>query len=236
MSKRTSRSSIFRNWRNAWHKAPHTPKNRLYAYIDMLFIDHGLLRMIYSNRFRVGKQVFRSNHPTPLGVGHAARNGIKTIINLRGENDFGTNLLSSEACVKYGVKLIEFRTHSRKLPTKETINAAKVLFEEVEYPVLLHCKSGADRAGLMSALYLILHEGHPVSEAKKQLHWRYGHFRQARTGILDFFFDTYEKENAREPIDFLTWVNEKYDPATMNAAFKSRSWANTVVDSILRRE
>ena len=27
------------------------------------------------------------------------------------------------------------------------------IFDEIEYPVLLHCKSGADRAGFMSTLY-----------------------------------------------------------------------------------
>jgi protein tyrosine/serine phosphatase len=27
----------------------------------------------------------------------------------------------------------------------------------LEYPVLFHCKSGADRAGMMAALFLVLH-------------------------------------------------------------------------------
>ena len=30
------------------------------------------------------------------------------------------------------------------------------MFETIEYPAVMHCKSGADRAGIMAALYLIL--------------------------------------------------------------------------------
>ena len=55
--------------------------------------------------------------------------------------------------------------------------------------MLMHCKSGADRAGLMSVLYRFLHEGVPLKEATQELSLKYGHFRQADTGILDYFFE-----------------------------------------------
>ncbi len=83
---------------------------------------------------------------------------------------------------------------SRDAPDKATILAAKAFFEGIEYPAVMHCKSGADRAGLAAALYLILHEGRPVAEAARQLSARYGHFRFAKTGILDAFFDRYLAE------------------------------------------
>jgi protein tyrosine/serine phosphatase len=38
--------------------------------------------------------------------------------------------------------------------------------------MLIHRKSGADRAGLMSALYLDLKEGVPMAQAKRQLSLR----------------------------------------------------------------
>ena len=53
---------------------------------------------------------------------------------------------------------------------------------KLEYPVLVHCKSGADRAGLFAALFLILREGATVAEAREELSPRYGHFRHAKTG------------------------------------------------------
>jgi len=202
----------------------------------MLINDHGLVRMLYPNRYRVGKQIFRSGHPNPIDVARAARKGIKTIVNLRGGNDSSANRLSSKACRKHGIELIDFHARSSKPPSKEMIHAAKDLFDRIEYPALLHCKSGADRSGLMSTLYLILHEGQSSVEARKQLHWRYGHFRFSKTGILDHFFDSYEKDCQEEPMDFLTWVDEKYDPDVLKATFKGGSLAYKFVDMILRRE
>ena len=63
--------------------------------------------------------------------------------------------------------------------------------------MLMHCKSGADRAGLMSVLYRFLHEGVPLKEAKKELSLKYGHIRQAHTGILDYFFETLPRGQRR---------------------------------------
>lgn len=229
-------SPYMRAWRKTWNRDMGRLRSRFYAYLDMAVFDHGFFRYVYPNRFKVTDQVERQNHPTPFGVARAARRGIKTIINLRGDNELGSTLLSKRACERHGVTLVELKTYSRRLPSKELIKQAKKVFDEVEYPVLLHCKSGADRAGLMSALYLILHEGRPVSEAKKQLHWRFGHVRQTNTGILDAFLEAYEKANEEQPIDFMTWVEEQYDPAAINAAYKSSRWANFIYDKILRRE
>lgn len=211
--------------------------NRIYVYFDMLINDHGLVRMLYANRYRVSSKVFRSGHPNPIDVARAGRRGIKTIVNLRGGHDSSANRLSSKACRKHGIEHIDFHARSSKPPSKEMIHAANELFERIEYPALLHCKSGADRSGLMSTLYLILHEGQRSVDARKQLHWRYGHFRFSRTGILDHFFDSYEKDCQDEPMVFLTWVDEKYDPDALQASFQGRSkLAYKFVDMILRRE
>ena len=69
--------------------------------------------------------------------------------------------------------------------------AARDLFNTIEMPALMHCKSGADRAGLMAALYLLIHRKRPVAEAMQQLSFRYLHVRQAKTGMLDSFFEAY---------------------------------------------
>ena len=46
---------------------------------------------------------------------------------------------------------------------------AKRLFDEIEYPAMMHCKSGADRAGVMSVLYMHFRQKKPISEALRQL-------------------------------------------------------------------
>ena len=113
---------------------------------------------------------------------------------------------------------------------------AKALFESIEYPIVMHCKSGADRVGLMSVLYLIFHEGRPVEEARRQLSLRYGHIRQADTGILDAVFDSYIAHNNAAPVSFLDWIDKHYDPKLLTTHFAARRWGNFVVNGILRRE
>lgn len=226
MAKRGFWKSRLRAWRETWNQDLGSIRSRLHAYVDMVFVDHGFFRYVYTNHAKVSDKLQRRNHPTPLGVAHAARQGIKTIINLRGNNELGSTLLSQRACERHGIKLVELKTYLRRPPDKTLILNAKKVFAEVEYPALLHCKSGADRTGLMAALYLLLHEGRPVEEAKKQLHLRYGHVRQSYTGILDAFLEAYEEANRKHPVDFLTWVEEQYDPVAVQKAHKSNPWVN----------
>ncbi len=223
-------------WRRSWHQNIDSPLSRFFAWFDMTMVDHGWFRYLFGNRYRVSDKLERANHPTPYGVARAAKRGVKTIINLRGETDIGSLLLSREACKREGINLVTINARSRGLFSPEEILAVKKMFDEIEYPALLHCKSGADRAGIVSALYLILHEGRPVSQAKKQLHWRFGHVKQSATGILDYFLESYERVNQQDPIDFTEWVKTEYDPVVIQKEFKSQGWANTLIDRILRRE
>ena len=205
-------------------------------YLEMLFVDHGIFRVIYPNRHRIGASAWRSSQPAPHQIAALAKRGLKTIVNLRGERDCGSYRLQVEACRKHGVVLEELVLKSRAAPEPEQIRAAKALFERIEYPMLLHCKSGADRAGLASVLFQILKEGRPVEVAAKQLHARFGQFRAADTGILDLFFERYIDYNRRTPTPFLAWVETVYDAEALRRDFKASRWANVLVNRVLRRE
>jgi uncharacterized protein (TIGR01244 family) len=212
------------------------PRGRLRAYLDAAFVDHGFARLVWPNIHRVSDKLYRSGQVAPYHIARFARRGIKTVVNLRGRNDSGWYVLEMEACRKHGVAFVDFPTKSRDTPSKEMIHGAKRLFETIRYPALMHCKSGADRAGLMGVLYRMLHEGRPVEEALEQLSWRYGHMRQAKVGMIDYFFEQYRRYNSENPTAFLDWVDRIYDPASVKASFMSQWWANLVVDKILRRE
>ena len=58
-------------------------------------------------------------------------------------------------------------------------------------------------------LYLILMENVPVEQAQAQLSIRFGHFKQAKTGILDHFFEEYLSYSADHDISFLQWVRNR---------------------------
>jgi protein tyrosine/serine phosphatase len=206
------------------------------SYLDMLLVDHGIFRFMYANSHRISEKAWRSAQPAPHQLRWFAKAGIRSVVNLRGERECGSYYLERQACERLGMKLVNFQVRSRAAPTREELLGAKRLFEEVEYPMLMHCKSGADRAGLMSVLYRFLHEGVPMQEAKKELSLKYGHIRQAHTGILDYFFERYLADNALRPMPFFEWVDTVYDPDELKRNFQSKGWANRVVDSVLRRE
>ena len=56
------------------------------------------------------------------------------------------------------------------------------------------------------------------------------------TGVLDFVFDSYLAHIEREPIAFLDWIDTHYDEKALTKRFKANSWANLMVDRVMRRE
>jgi protein tyrosine/serine phosphatase len=208
----------------------------LFWYADMLLVDHGVFRLLYVNRHRLGDRAWRSAQPAPRHIRALKRRGLRTIVNLRGERLCGSYWLEQRVCERKGIRLINFPLRSRAAPTREEIRGARALFEQIEYPVLFHCKSGADRVGLMSALYRTFQEGKPIAEAKRELSLRYGHFRQADTGVLDRFFETYLEDNARQAMPFMEWVDKVYDSRELKRSFRASGWARRLVDQVLKRE
>lgn len=205
-------------------------------YADMLLVDHGVFRLFYLNRHPLGTRAWRSAQPAPHQLARIAALGVKTVINLRGARVCGSYWLEQSACARHGMKLVDYQVRSRAAPSREELLGARDVLASVEYPILLHCKSGADRAGLMSAMYMIVREGVSVAEAKQQLALRFGHIRQSDTGILDYFFERYLADNARSPMAFFEWVERVYDPEELKRTYQVKGWANVLVNRVLRRE
>lgn len=219
-----------------WDRPIAGSSDRLRAWANMLLVDHGVFRLAYLNRHRVAGSLWRSAQPAPHDIAQFAQQGVRTIVNLRGGREHGSWQLQKEACDRHGIELVEFVVRSREAPDRDTILGAKAFFDAIAYPAVLHCKSGADRAGFLAALYLILHEAQSVAEATRQLSLRYGHFRFAKTGILDAFFERYRAESQNGAIPFLDWVERIYDPAALTRDFKPRFWSELVVDRVMNRE
>lgn len=219
-----------------WDRPLAGPVSRARAWANMLLVDHGVLRLAYFNKHPVSAGLWRSAQPAPHQIQRLAAEGVRTIVNLRGGREHGSWPLEREACERHGIVLIDFVVRSREAPEPGTILAASRLFKELDYPALVHCKSGADRAGFFAGLYLLLHEGRPAAEALRQLSPRYGHFRFAKTGILDAFFLRYREEGEVQGMPFLEWVERIYDPEKLAREFRPRFWSELLADRIMRRE
>jgi protein tyrosine phosphatase (PTP) superfamily phosphohydrolase (DUF442 family) len=211
-------------------------RDRIGAWRDSLFVDHAVFRLLWTNWAEVipGK-LYRSNHPTPARLAAAARKfGLRTLINLRGQRQCGSDALSREAAARLGLIHIDMAFESRGAPHRDRILRFHDIWRTLQTPALMHCKSGADRAGLAAGL-AILFEGGTAREAQAQLGWRYGHFSQSRTGILDAFFRLYEAR-AEGRIGFLEFVTLEYDEQALRHSFQSGRLSNFLNDRVFRRE
>lgn len=214
-----------------------TPPGRKRAEREMVLGDHGFLRESFQNLHQISDEMWRANQPNPRQIAeHVRLRGIKTIINLRGESTKGYYLLEQEACAAEGVELVDFRVYSRDTPTVDRVFEAKALFDKIAYPALMHCKSGADRAGLMSTLYMIFRMAEPVSVAKQQLSKKYLHMKEGKTGLLDAFFDAYLDAETATGIGFEDWLRTEYDREQLKADFLKSGQARLRLDWLLRRE
>ncbi len=214
-----------------------TQRGRLKAYLDFLWTDHAWLRLGFQNAHWISPEMVRTNQPWPFQLKWWRDRGVKTVLNLRGEPHKSHHALEADACARLGLRMVDLVIQSREAPTREQVLAAKAAFETIEYPCLMHCKSGADRAGMMSVLYAHFRLGLPIREAAAQLSLRYGHFRQGHTGVLDYVFERYLAEGEPQGLGFLDWVGRPdYDRRAVRADFRSQWWGTLLTEKLLRRE
>jgi tyrosine-protein phosphatase SIW14 len=141
----------------------------------------------YAKRLRTVSEakVYRSGCLTAAGFRDAiAKYGIKTVINLQDEspdpavpNHYFTfqTTPESEVCKSMGAKFVflpvelvngrDFpRTHA---PTIDTF--LKLMDDPASYPVLIHCRAGLHRTGVLTALYRQEYQGWSREEALREL-------------------------------------------------------------------
>jgi len=115
------------------------------------------------NLYRISPNLYRSEQPTALGMRNLERLGVRTVINLRFFNndrkEVAGTLLRTER-----VKILTW-----DIDDGQVIEVMRLLKNPQNGPYLIHCQHGADRTGLMSAMYRILEEGWSVDDALAEL-------------------------------------------------------------------
>jgi len=160
----------------------------------------------HAKRLRVvtHQKIYRCGQLTSSGLREVIkRYGIKTVINLQDENPDPTLPLSyyrakpeiaeSELCRQEGARyvLLEFDLPTRdKAPTEQPHvidEYLKILDDPGSYPILLHCKAGLHRTGLLTAIYRMEYERWPVEEAVRELRAN-GFGDSAATSANDYIY------------------------------------------------
>jgi protein tyrosine/serine phosphatase len=128
--------------------------------------------------------------------------GIRTIINLRGENP--THLWYQReraAADELGVAHVDVRMSAHALPPRETLLLLYDTFCSAEHPVLIHCKAGADRSGAGAAIWRMVVNGESRAAAARELSPLYGHFA-SETPEMDQLVAMFEPSRA--------WIETDY--------------------------
>ncbi|TSC82534.1 MAG: Neutral/alkaline non-lysosomal ceramidase [Parcubacteria group bacterium Gr01-1014_19] len=91
---------------------------------------------------------------------------IKTIVSLRG----GPPQMEKDFAAANGIQVFAFRMSARTEPKDEDIEKAlEIISNPINQPVLVHCRGGADRTGLILALHRVLHQGWNLSDAEAEM-------------------------------------------------------------------
>ena len=138
-------------------------------------------------------EAYRSAQPDRDDIEYYIREyGIRSILNLRGENldnQWYTDEIKISA--KYNVKHYDLALSAGREPTKEEVQHLMGIFKEAPRPILIHCMSGADRTGLVSAMWKMAVDKEIKTEAEKQLSIWYGHIPLGNTYSQDKFFNNW---------------------------------------------
>jgi len=135
--------------------------------------------------------IYRGGQPNEKGFSFLKEQGVKTIINLRSEDDEG------EMVKNLGMQYFHIPTHLIFPWSKISDNAIAKFFEVVNdpdnHPIFFHCRRGADRTGVLSAFYRITNQGWEAEKAWSEardigLHWWY---RGLKSQVYDFDIDAW---------------------------------------------
>jgi protein tyrosine/serine phosphatase len=115
------------------------------------------------NLFKISDNLYRSEQPSKQGMRNLGKLGIKAIVNLRAfhsDSDElkGAGLLNEELSVK-----------TWHIEDKDVVRVLRIIGQKENGPFLIHCQHGADRTGVMSALYRIVEQGWSKDEAIKEM-------------------------------------------------------------------
>ncbi len=115
--------------------------------------------------------------------------GIKSILNLRGKNlDEPWYKEEIRVSAEHSIAHYDLSLSATHEPSEEDVRKLMEIFSHAPRPVLIHCRAGADRSGLVAAMWKVVVDKEPKLEAGKQLSFLYGHVPIDKTFAMDSFF------------------------------------------------
>jgi hypothetical protein len=155
---------------------------------------------------------------------------IRTVINLRGScAPFPWYLDECRVTHRLDVAQEDVCFSAGRLPSVHEMRRLIEVLDRCEYPVLFHCRRGADRTGVAAVIVRLLSTDQPYEQGRRQLGLRYGHLALGRPGNLDRFFDLYEEwlerqHLAHSPARLRRWLEREYCPGECWCTLQPVGW------------
>jgi len=131
-------------------------------------------------------ELYRSAQMDPVSLASRVQQyGIKSILNLRGSDPGAWYQDEVQTADRLGVRHYDYRLSATEEVSLTQMNEIVRLLRDAPKPVLIHCKAGSDRTGLVSALYLLAITGETPAAADRELTIWYGHLAASQTRAMD---------------------------------------------------
>lgn len=148
--------------------------------------------------------VFRSPQPGEDQLARRiAEHDIQCIVCLRGLAPSSAG--SQRAAEGAGIAFWNVPMSATRRPSPETLLELWRVAERAPRPMLLHCRAGADRTGLATAI-VVLHDTGDLDQARAELTIEHGHLGMFGTEAMGEVLDAYEPYAGR--MTFPQWVAE----------------------------
>ncbi|RME25421.1 MAG: protein-tyrosine-phosphatase, partial [Deltaproteobacteria bacterium] len=119
------------------------------------------------NLHRVSTGLFRGAQPEPQGFRSLVKMGIKTVVNLRQLHSDRDEM--DEAGVADDLDYVHIRFNPFHPEDEDVVEFLKVIADPAKRPVFVHCRHGADRTGMMVAIYRIVFQGWTKKQAIEEM-------------------------------------------------------------------
>ena len=164
-------------------------------------------------------RVYRTSQLSPDSLKNFVRkHHIRTIVNLRGScPSFDWYQGEANVAQSMNVSLEDITFSAIRLPARAELLRLIDVLDKSQYPLVIHCRQGADRTGLAAVVILLIHSNADLKTALKQCSIRYAHISALATYEMDRFFEMYshwleQTGQQHSPDHFRFWARNEYTP------------------------
>jgi len=116
-----------------------------------------------ANLYKVTDYLYRSEQPINEGMQNLEKLGIKTIINLR-------SFYSDSGQIKgTGLRVEELSVNAWHIEDVDVVRVLRIIRKRENGPFLIHCSHGADRVGVMVAMFRVVEQGWTKEDAIEEM-------------------------------------------------------------------